>query len=238
MDTPEKDRFSWRGGLIPFSVLLGLVLGVVVVLQKDLGTASILALTSVSVYFLAGAPITQLMTLIMGGSLAAAGFIAIEPYRRDRLLSFLDPSQDSLGASYHIRQVLIALGSGGWVGVGLGQSRQKYSYVPETQTDSIFAILGEELGFAGAMLMAAVFAYLLWRGISVARRAPDTFGRLLAGGIVALLGAQIFINLFAMVALIPLTGVPLPFISYGGTSLIVLLGSIGILLNVSRHVEK
>ena len=231
------DRHSWQRGLLPFSVLLGLVMLVVVVLQKDLGSGLILALTCLNLYFLSGSPLKHLGLLAPGGLAAAGLFILIEPYRMKRLFSFMDRSQDTGGSSYHINQVLIALGSGGWLGVGLGQSRQKYDYIPEVQTDSIFAILGEELGFVGSVVLVSTFCYLIWRGMRIAMRAPDMFGRLLASGIMAFVGIQLFVNLFAMAALIPLTGVPLPFISNGGTSLIVLLFSMGIVLNISKQAE-
>ena len=202
-----------RRGLVPFLVVLGSILLVVVVFQRDLGTALILAGASLGVYFLAGLPLRHMAGLVPLGLGAAALVILMEPYRLKRLMSFSDSSHDVLGASYHINQVLIALGSGGWTGVGLGQSRQKYQYIPEVYTDSIFAIVAEELGLFGSVVLVGLFLYLLWRGLRIAMRAPDMFGRLLAGGIVALVGVQVFVNLFAMTAIIPLTGVPLPFIS-------------------------
>jgi cell division protein FtsW len=214
---------------------MGAILLIVAFLQRDLGSTSILALTSLTMFFLAGGPLWQVAATIGGGLGALVLLVIVEPYRMSRITSFLDRNNDAFGDSYHIRQALIALGSGGWLGVGIGQSRQKYSYLPEVQTDSIFAILGEELGFLGALTLVGVFLYLLWRGMSIARRAPDSFGKLLAGGIICLIGIQLFVNLFAIAALIPLTGIPLPFISNGGTSLIVLLVSMGIVLNVSKQ---
>jgi cell division protein FtsW len=150
-------------------------------------------------------------------------------------LTFLNPQRDPLGASYHVRQILIALGSGGIFGLGLGQSRQKHEFLPAVTTDSIFAVIGEELGFVGAALIVFVFLALIWRGIKVANQAPDDFGRLLAVGITAWIGLQALVNLAAMVALVPLTGVPLPFISYGGSSLVLALTGVGILLNISKQ---
>ncbi len=232
------DKWSLKRTVIPFSLLMGFILLVVAGLQKDLGSTSILAMTGLVMYFLAGGPLWQIMSAILLGIGAAGVLVWLEPYRLGRVLSFLDRGHDTLGASYHINQALIALGSGGWLGVGLGQSRQKYSYLPEVQTDSIFAVLGEELGYIGTVVLIAAFIFLLWRGLLVARRAPDMFGRLLVGGIIALIGFQVFVNLFAMAALIPLTGIPLPFISSGGTSLIVLMFSMGIVLNVSKYGEN
>ena len=150
----------------------------------------------------------------------------------------MHPNSDTQGASYQIHQALLALGSGGWVGVGVGQSREKYEYLPEANTDSIFAIIGEELGFVGAIAVILAFIFLIWRGFRIAKRAPDAFGTLIALGITVWIAVQTVINLSAMVALMPLTGVPLPFISYGGSSLIIILAAVGILLNVSRKAEK
>jgi len=169
-----------------------------------------------------------------------AGLIFFSSYRRERLLSFLNPSRDPLGTSYHIRQILIAIGSGGLFGVGLGQSRQKYEYLPEATTDSIFAVIAEELGFVGAVCLLALFLLMIWRGMKIAKEAPDDFGRLLAVGIISWIGFQALVNLSAMVAIVPLTGVPLPFISYGGSSLVLSLTAMGILVNISKQriVEK
>jgi len=163
------------------------------------------------------------------------GLIMIAPYRLSRLTTFLDPTSSQSAASYHVNQVLIALGSGGLLGVGIGNSLQKYAYIPEHVTDSIFAIIAEEIGFLGSIVLIACFLLLIWRGLTIARNATDSFGRLLAGGISSYLGLQIAINLAAQTALIPLTGVPLPFLSYGGSALISNFVAIGILLNISRQ---
>ncbi len=164
--------------------------------------------------------------------------IKVAPYRLERFLTFLDPLRDPLGKSYHISQALIAIGSGGLWGSGLGQSRQKYEYLPEAMTDSIFAISAEEIGFLGSIFLILAFSMVVVFGWKIAKRAPDDFGFLLAAGLSTWLGIQIFINLGAMTALIPLTGVPLPFISYGGTALVIELTGIGILLNISRQGVK
>jgi cell division protein FtsW len=167
--------------------------------------------------------------------LGGVGLIFFSSYRRERLLTFLNPGRDPLGASYHIRQILLALGSGGLWGLGLGQSRQKYEYLPAVMTDSIFAVIGEELGFIGGAAILLAFLFIIWRGFKIAQGAPDRFGQLLAVGITAWIGLQALINLAAMVALVPLTGVPLPFISYGGSSLVVTLAGMGILINISKY---
>jgi cell division protein FtsW len=173
---------------------------------------------------------------IAGIAGVAIGWILImsAAYRRARFLSFLSPWKDPQNAGYHLIQSYIALGSGGLFGVGLGASRQKWMYVPNAHTDFIFSILGEELGLLVAICVLGLFAVLLYGGIRVAARAPDTFGRLLASGIVAWLGLQTIVNLGAVTGLLPITGVPLPLLSYGGSSLVVTLGAIGILVNIAR----
>lgn len=225
----EEKRRLWS-----FLLLIGFVLGLVM-LQPDLGTAIVIVGSAFLVYYLSGAEIFRL--LLVGILMFALGALLIwtSPYRRERLKTFLDPTSDPLGSSYHIRQVLIALGSGGISGVGLGQSRQKYQYLPEATTDSIFAVVAEETGFVGAAVLIGAFLVLLSRGFRIAQKAGDMFGRLVAAGITSWLGLQTLVNLAAMVALVPLTGIPLPLISYGGSSLVVSLVSIGILLGISRY---
>ncbi len=224
----EKGRFG------AFLLLVSMVLGLVI-LEPDLGTAIIILIIALVLYFFSGAPIVQFVLLVPVLLVSLSGLALAAPYRFRRLTTFFNPNSDPLGASYQIRQVLLALGSGGWFGVGIGKSRQKYEYLPEANTDSIFAIIGEEVGFIGAMVIIALFLFLLWRGFRIASRAPDMFGKLLALGISSWIGIQTIINLAAMVALLPLTGVPLPLISYGGSSLIILLAALGILLNISKQ---
>lgn len=226
--------FKELGRLIPFLVLLAMVVGLVV-LEPDLGTGVVILATALVIYFLSGAPVYHflILTPILAGGVI---FLAvISPYRFARITTFLNPESDPLGASYQIRQTLLALGSGGLLGVGIGKSRQKYEYLPEANTDSIFAIVGEEVGFIGASALIILFLFLIWRGFRIAKRAPDQFGRLLALGISSWIAVQVVINLAANVALIPLTGVPLPLISYGGSGLVVVLTALGILLNISRQ---
>lgn len=225
---PEKSR------LLPFFILLGLVLGLIV-LEPDLGTAVIIGAIAITLYFLSGAPIWQFLLIVPAGILGILGLAITSPYRYRRLLTFVNPGQDPQGASYHVRQLLLALGSGGLFGTGLGKSRQKFLYLPEATTDSIFAIVGEEFGFIGASIVILLYAFLIYRGFRIARNAPTRFGQLLAAGIVSWLAIQTLINLGAMVALLPLTGVPLVFLSYGGSSLIVTLYAVGILLNISKQ---
>ncbi len=211
------------------------VVGGLIMLEPDMGTTIVVTLLSVSVYFLAGYDLKNL--LVIGGAGLTAALVAIisAPYRLARVTTFFNPSNDPLGASYHIRQVILALGSGGVIGLGIGQSRQKYEYLPESTTDSIFAVVGEELGFIGAMVLIIIFAYLVYLIFRVATRARNPFSNLLASGIGAWFGLQVILNLAAMVALTPLTGVPLPLVSYGGSALVTMLTGIGLVLGVARE---
>jgi len=222
--------------ILSFLLFLGVIVGLIM-LEPDLGTSMIITLTSLALFFFSGAALQYFLYIIPGIGVVATSLAVFSPYRFRRLLTFFNPESDPLGASYHIRQAIIAIGSGGIFGLGLGQSRQKYEYLPEANTDSIFAIIGEELGFVGCVLLISVFVYLIWRGFRIARLIDDPFGKLLALGVTTCIGIQVMINISAMVALIPLTGVPLPFISYGGSSLIIIFAACGILVNISRFVR-
>jgi cell division protein FtsW len=224
----EKNRPFWQFGLI-LAVFLGLIM-----LQPDLGTALVLVTAAVLVFYASGAPLKVLLLLTVVGLSAGFGLIMSSAYRRERLMTFLNPMHDPLGSSYHMRQALIAIGSGGFWGLGLGESRQKYQFLPEVTTDSIFAVIAEEIGFVGGGLLIAALLIVIIHGMNIARLAPDRFSGLLATGITSWLAVQMFINLAAMLAILPLTGVPLPFISYGGSSLIMSLAGIGLLVNISR----
>lgn len=225
-----------KGRLLSFLLLIGLMVGLIMA-QPDMGTAIVLLGTSFSLYFLSNSEMRGFLFFIpfvvAGGTLLAIQ----SPYRLRRVLTFLNPDSDPLGASYHVRQVLIALGSGGLFGLGLGNSRQKYSYLPEATTDSIFAIIGEELGFIGATMIIVVFVVFFYRAIKLTVTTEDLFGRMLGLGILFWIIIQTLVNLGSMVSLIPLTGVPLPFISYGGSALVAELIGMGILCNIwkSHH---
>lgn len=224
-------------GFLGFLFILGL-LGVLIMKQPDMGTLGIIVAIACLMYFVSGARFIYLVTLMGGGAATFWLLVKIEPYRMQRLMSFLNPSSDPQGMSYQINQALIALGSGGVSGVGLGHGRQKFNYLPEPVGDSIFAILGEELGLIGCVFLITLFLILAWRGFTIAKKAPDLFGRLLATGITTWFVFQAFINIAAISAMIPLTGVPLPFVSYGGTALIFSMGAMGILLNISKQVAR
>jgi cell division protein FtsW len=205
-----------------------------VMLQPDLGTTVILAGAAFLLVFVAGVRLRYLAFAAFVGSVVGMGLIMSADYRRIRFLAFLNPWEDAGNTGYQLVQSLIALGSGGLTGVGLGASRQKWQYVPNAHTDFIFSILGEELGLVGELVVLVAFGALVFAGIRIAARAPDTFGRLLAAGIVSWLGLQALINLGAVTGLLPITGVPLPFLSYGGSSLVVSLAAVGILINVAN----
>lgn len=223
-----------KGRLLSFLLLIGMIVGLIM-LQPDMGTALVLMGTALIIYFISEKEIRGLIMLAPLGILGIVGLAMTSPYRMRRVLTFLNPEADPLGASYHVRQALIALGSGGIFGLGLGNSRQKYSYLPEANTDSIFAIIAEEMGFIGAAVLIFAFAFLFHRCLKNTIQVQDPFGRTLGLGIVAWLAIQTVINISSMVALTPLTGVPLPFISYGGSAIIVELAALGILFNIWKQ---
>jgi cell division protein FtsW len=218
---------------LPLVPVVLIVCGLVMA-QPDLGTTVILVGAVFLLLFAAGVRMRYLITAAVIGGAAGFALIMSADYRRVRFLSFLHPAADPQNTGWQLFQSLIALGSGGWTGVGLGASRQKWMYVPNAHTDFIFAILGEELGLIGEIIVLMAFGLLLYAGLRVAARAGDVFGRLLAAGIVAWFGVQILVNLGAVTGLLPITGVPLPFLSYGGSSLVVSLAAVGILVNIAR----
>ncbi len=229
--------FEKRARLVPFLAVVIPISLIIGLFQKDLGSTIVFFLTALAIYIISGA---QLKYFLLVGPISLLGFILFilsSTYRKNRIAAFLDPFSDPQGYSYHIAQVLIALGSGGLTGLGLGQSRQKFEYIPEVTTDSIFAIVGEEFGFLGCLVLIGLLTYLIYQGFKIAQNAQDDFGKILAFGLTIWLGIQSIINLAAMVALIPLTGVPLPFISYGGSALLANLIAVGILLNISRSAK-
>jgi cell division protein FtsW len=207
--------------------------GALIVVEPDLGTTISLFLMVAGILLVSGVP---LRLFVLATSLAAgAGLAAIwmEPYRRERVFSFLDPWKDAQGAGFQNIQAIIGMGSGGITGEGLGQGIQKVNFLPEAHTDMIFAVVGEELGFVGSTVVIAAFALFAWAGFNVALRCRDPFGKRLAAGITTLVCGQAAVNLAAVLGMAPLTGIPLPFVSYGGSSLLVLLGAVGVLLNIA-----
>jgi cell division protein FtsW len=229
--------FEKKQKFMHFLTVIGMVAGLIM-LEPDMGTTIVVSVLAAGMYFISGAP---LMGFVLASILALSSFVILifsSEYRKARVITFFNPTSDPLGASYHIRQVLIALGSGGLFGLGIGKSRQKYEYIPAATTDSIFSIVAEELGFFGSLLIIGCFILIIIRMFKITLKCPERYGLLLAGGISIWLGAQILLNLSTMVALVPLTGVPLPFISYGGSSTLVNLAAIGILLNISKYANK
>ncbi|HWC14133.1 MAG TPA: putative lipid II flippase FtsW [Actinomycetota bacterium] len=210
------------------------ILALLVMLQPDLGTTILLGTIGFGMLFVAGAPLRYLGPIGVVGIVAALGAGMASPYRRVRLLAFMDPWQDPLGTGYHTIQSLIALGSGGWFGVGLGASRQKWMYVPNAHTDFIYAILGEEMGLLGTFAVLGMFAFLIYLGVRIARGAPDRFGMLIASGITMWIGMQALVNMGAVTASLPITGVPLPLVSFGGSSLVISLAAMGLMTNIAQ----
>ena len=219
-------------------IVIGISCGFIYI-QKDLGTTVTLAGTMMAMFFVSGMKISHLVAMI--GGAGALGYLAVmgpdNEYRLRRITSFRDPFADKLGGGWQAVQSLYALGSGGLFGLGLGKSRQKFFYIPEPYNDFIFAIIGEELGFLGTLTVVLLFLLLIWRGIRIALSAKDSFGCYLAVGITALVTIQTLIHIAVVTSSIPTTGITLPFISYGGTSLMIYMSAIGILLNISRHAD-
>jgi cell division protein FtsW len=225
---------SFWMGFFPCVVLVGFVAGLVM-LEPDLGTTLILIATTMTLVFVAGASLRHLAAFGGVAVVVVMILIAAGDYRAERFWTFWDAEKDPDGSGFQTLQMLIALGSGGWDGLGLGASRQKFFYVPGAHTDGVFAIIGEELGFIGCMVVIALFALLIARGFRTVLRARDDFGSLLAVGIVSWVAFQALINIAGITRSLPLTGIPLPFLSYGGSSLLAMLAGIGILLSVSRY---
>lgn len=225
---------SFTRGLLPPLGIMGGAFGLIM-LQPDLGSGAVMALATMLIIYSSGARIAHLGSLAAVGAAGLVALILIEPYRMKRITGFLDPWSDPLGSGYQIIQSLYAIGPGGLIGLGLGESRQKYSYLPEPQTDFIFSILSEELGFIGGFSVILLFLILVWRGLRTAMTAPDMFGSLLAVGITGIIAVQVFINIGVVIGMMPVTGITLPLVSYGGSSLTLLLTALGILLNISRY---
>ena len=220
--------------LAPYLMMVGLAC-LLIVLEPDLGTAIVIVVATTAMLVAAGVPMRVLAMLGAGIAVAVLLAIVIEPYRMQRLTGFLNPTADSSGAGFQAIQAKIALGSGGFFGVGLGQSLQKAFFLPEAHTDMIAAVIGEELGFAGLLTLVGLFGLFGYAGLRTAKRARDRYGKLLAAGLTSLILVQALINLFAVLGLAPLTGVPLPFVSYGNSSLLVTLAAVGLLLGIARH---
>ncbi len=223
-----------RRGLIPFLTILSPAV-VLLLLQPNTSTTILVVCTAIVMYFVAGAPWRDLGILLLLGVAAIGLILIVRPYTLERVKTFLDPSQDALGASYQIQQSLIAVGSGGLLGRGFGQGIEKFNYLPEPSGDSVFAVFAEETGFVGSIFLLILFVLLGARGIVIAGDSRELFGGLIALGFSFLIVFQAFINICAMLGIIPLTGLPLPFVSHGGTALLAVLAMCGLVLNVAAH---
>lgn len=227
---------SFSMGVLPFLIVLAVVCALILK-EPHMSATVIIGATTFIMLFIAGASMAHILGLgAVGGAVALALMIS-KPYRLQRITSFSDPWKNSTEGGYHIIQSLYALGSGGFWGLGLGKSRQKFFYLPEPQTDFIFSVIGEELGFLGAGIIIILFMVFIWRGYIIAANAPDLFGKLTAAGITTIIALQFLINVAVVTASVPVTGMTLPFISYGGSSLTITLVEVGILLNISRFAE-
>lgn len=234
LDSKGHDVKDIHMGFMPFVMILGFIMALVA-LQPDIGTLGIIVLISFGCFFVGEAKLKHVLSIL--GVLIGLAILAIKlaPYRLSRFLVFLHPSTDSQGIGYHLNQALIAVGSGGFFGLGLGMSRQKYGYLPEVSGDSVFGIMAEELGFFFCAIYIFLIFLLVSQGIKIAKNSEDMYGRVLASGIVMWIGFQSFINIASIIGLMPMTGVPLPFVSYGGTAMIMNLAAMGILVNMSKH---
>jgi cell division protein FtsW len=229
----SADLGRFRAVVVPCAVVTAAFAGLIAA-EPDLGTALVIGTALVVMLFAAGVPLKQVMTLPAAAAGPVAAMLIFVPFRMKRLVAFLDPWADPQGSGYHVIQSLLAVGSGGLWGHGLSQGRQKLFYLPEPHTDFIFAVIAEELGLLGALAVVAVFALIGWRGLRAAGRAPDEFGTLLATGLTVMVVVQALFNVSVALALVPTKGIPLPLVSYGGTSLCISMTAMGVLLNVSQ----
>jgi len=232
--TAKKNYHNIVYILIPFFIFLGIIT-VGLTLQKDATTLGVIALTLLVVYFSSKTPWWHTLVIIIIGLSALFILIQMEPYRMDRLLTLLNPEADPLGTGYQLKQSLISLGSGGILGKGLGMSTQKFDRVPQAIGDAVFSIIGEELGILGCTAIVAVFCLFLWRGLVIAQRSNDKFSKLVAVGISFWIVLQAFINISSAIGIFPFVGIPLPFISYGGSHLVTEMIGIGLLFNISKN---
>ena len=232
----DKLLYSIKKGVLPILIILFSIFGLIM-LQPDFGTGVIIVMSIIALLFVAGVNMSFFIKLVILGLLGLVGLIIMAPYRMERIISFVNPWSDPLGSGFQIIQSLYAIGPGGLLGLGFGNSIQKHFYLPEPQTDFIFAIISEELGFMGILIVSILFITIIYRGFKIAMGCNNLFGKYLAFGISFILGFQTILNLMVVVGLIPVTGVTLPFLSYGGSSLIITLCSMGVLLNISKYVN-
>ncbi len=230
---PERDLTDWKNGLLPVLGIIAPLLALIA-LQPDIGTLVVLGGIAIGLLYVARIPKSYLAVLIAIGVALVAVMIVVAPYRMNRLTIFLHPELDPQGVGYHVNQSFLAVGSGGFWGLGFGHSRQKHLYLPEAHSDSIYAVVAEEMGFLFSIGLAALILVIAWRGFKIAKDAPDDYSSLVVSGIIIWFFWQSFINIGAMVGLLPLTGVTLPFVSHGGTSLMICLAAVGIIASINR----
>lgn len=232
--TRKEELHSFKQGVLPYLAVVGTVVFLVLI-EPDLGTAASIALTAGFLLFLGGVRYRYLLGLLLAVIPALYFLVVLVPYRLNRILAFLYPERDPYGIGYQIRQSLIAVGSGGWNGLGYAQGKQKLFFLPEPHTDFIYAVVGEEFGFLGCLTVLVLFGLLFWRGTRIAVRAESAFGTYLGLGIACMIVFQAFVNMSMVISLLPTKGLPLPFISMGGSSMIMTMAAVGILLNISRQ---
>ena len=236
-DKKGKKSLSFMYGLLPFVLILGVV-GAILLKQPDTDTFLIICFSGLAIFLSSGGKWKHILILILTGLLGLAVIASMRPYVMSRITTFLNPSANALGSGYQIQQSLIAIGSGGLFGRGFGQSIQKFNFLPEPIGDSIFAVASEEFGFVGACVIILLFIFFAFRGLKIAVKTSDNFGRLVVVGIVIMIVSQAFVNIGAMVGVLPLSGIPLPFISHGGTALFATLAEVGIVFNISKSAKK
>lgn len=229
----ENKKKNWQGTLAPFLFIL-VVITLLLEFQSDATTLGVIIIASIILYFSSGTPIWHIPAIALLGAAGAVLLVIFEPYRIERILVLLGLKSDPMGVGYQIKQILIAIGSGGIFGRGLGMSQQKFGFLPQPMSDSIFAIFAEEAGFIGCLILIFLFLFFLWRGLTIAKKANDKFSQIFATAISCWICIQAFINIGAMSGILPLVGVPLPFVSYGGSHIFSELIAVGILLNISK----
>lgn len=230
----KKEVQTIKYGLLPLLILMSIA-GIILLLQPDTDTFVVLSVSLLSMYLVAGGKWKHILLIGLIGIIGLAGLVTVRPYLKDRVMTFINPASNPLDSGYQIQQSLIAIGSGGITGRGFGQSLQKFNFLPEPTGDSIFAVYAEEFGFIGAITLIFLFMAFFWRGLKIASNSKDTFGGLVVVGLVILVVTQAFVNISAMLGIIPLSGLPLTFVSHGGTSLFITLVSMGIVLNISKE---
>jgi len=236
LEARKEKLHDFHEGIGPFIIILGAI-SLLMIMQPDIGTLSIVAITSLIVYFVGGGSWKHIILILLFGILSFGMMVQFKPYQLNRFKCMADPGFSPGDVCYQVNQSLIAVGSGGVMGRGLGASRQKYMYLPEPTGDSIFAIIAEETGLIISSLLVLCYLYVFYRGYLISRYAPDDFGRILAIGIVSWLVIQAIINIGGIINLMPMTGVPLPLVSYGGSAILAALAALGILVNISKHTK-